>query len=86
MGGAYSMIPECDLIQGFNGTTAAKVNGGDFLSGSDFSLSEAVTPVYNDKVGILTDQYIKMRVSGNNLTEIGQIKQINTVSYLNRPI
>jgi hypothetical protein len=38
---------------GFFGGAASKINGGDFAQGADFSLSSAVTPVINNRIGTL---------------------------------
>lgn len=36
---------------GFYGEAAAKINGGNFSQGADFSLASAVTPVINNMIG-----------------------------------
>lgn len=48
MGNAYDTYDQKDLIFGYQGQTAYKVNGGEFKQGADFSLTNAITPVVND--------------------------------------
>ena len=53
LGNAYDTYDQSDLIRGFQGQVATKVNGGDFSQGADFTLTNATTPVLNDLIGVL---------------------------------
>lgn len=48
MEGAFANLTQEEIIMGFHGVTANKVNRGDFYYGAYLSLSSGVTPVIND--------------------------------------
>lgn len=86
LGDAYDTYDQVDLIMGYYGQVAYKVNGGDFSYGADFSLSNIVTPVFNDIIGMLSEQQLKIKPGGLNVTEVGKIQYLNGESYLNKPV
>ena len=56
MGGAFVNMTISDMIFGFESKVAHKVSGGEFLWGNIFALQSAITPVFNDQVGALSEQ------------------------------
>ena len=48
MGGITMKKKVSEMVSGFNGTIASAVNGGSFLQANELSLSDAVTPVFNE--------------------------------------
>ena len=48
MGGIIMKKKVSEMVSGFNGTIASAVNGGSFLQANELSLSDAVTPVFNE--------------------------------------
>ena len=50
-GGAFADIKVSDMLNGFYNGYAAKVNGGDYILGNDFSLYNVTTPIQNDRIG-----------------------------------
>lgn len=47
----YAFISVHDMLYGFENDVAAKINGGNFYQGNDFSLSNYTAPVINDMSG-----------------------------------
>ena len=86
LGNAYDTYSERDLINGFYGEVAQKINSGNFQQGAYFSLTNVVTPVVNDLIGSLASQQLKIKPGGTDLAEIGQLQYLNGVSYLNRTV
>ena len=40
MGGAYFNYTASELLMGFNSNIAVKINGGDFMAGNDYDLTD----------------------------------------------
>ena len=51
MGGAQHTYKASDFFNGFESVAAKQINGGEFLSGNIYTLSNVTTPVFNDLVG-----------------------------------
>lgn len=47
----YATISVQDMLYGFETDVAAKINGGHFYQGNDFSLSNFTAPIINDMSG-----------------------------------
>ena len=86
MGGYLMNKTAHEMIFGFNSTIAPLVNGGDFLQGNDFALTEAVTPVFNDQIGAVSKQQISMKPGSSTPKKVGMVKWQNGQEQLNRPI
>ena len=71
MGGSlktYSSITE--LIDGFDNNIAARINGGQYYAGYDFSLSSDTTPVFNEKHGSGSKMIYTLHTGFNHLNSV----------------
>lgn len=55
MGGALRTYTAQELINGYENDIAARVNGGQYYGGYDFSIANATTPVFNELIGTVSD-------------------------------
>ena len=75
MGGDLITKKAGQFIKGFDSQIAQRVNGGSFFSGTDFGLQEVVTPVFNDRMGLMSQQITSL-YSGQ-----GEAKDVGIVRY-----
>ena len=50
-GGAYKKLTLYQALMGYKNDVAAKINGGNYIMGDDFSLLNVTTPIVNDQMG-----------------------------------
>ena len=65
---------------------AHKVNGGQFLWGNEFAIQSPVTPIFNDKIGAMSEQEISMYPGTFDPTYTGIVKYQNGQLQLNRMV
>ena len=70
-GGAFIDISVSDMLNGFYNTYAAKINGGSYTLGNDFSLYNVTTPIQNDRLGFQSNVPYGMYTGSNGVDEIG---------------
>ncbi len=83
-GGAYATIKIEDLLYGYESDIAGKINGGDYLLGDDFALSNMTTPIINDQKGFGSAVNFGMLTGSNGVDEIGFLRLINNAAYVNK--
>jgi len=72
------------MLNGFVNTVAAKVNGGEYFLGNDFSLYNVTTPIQNDRMGFQSNVSYGLYTGSNGVDEIGQMRIINEAAYCNK--
>lgn len=79
MGGAYANIKVEDMLDGYNNTEAANVNGGAYFQGYSQSLTSLTQPV--NRVELV--EY-GMYTGSNGVEEIGYLRIIDDVAFTNK--
>jgi hypothetical protein len=83
-GGAYSKLTMDQVLFGYENDVAAKVNGGDYFFGDDFSLSNMTTPIITDQRGFGSNVSFGLYTGSNGDDEIGYLRIMNDVAYVNK--
>jgi len=83
-GGGFVNIKISDMLNGYESDVAAKINGGDYYQGNDFSLSSLATPIRNEIQGLQADVPYGVYTGSNGVDEIGRLRIINEEAYTNR--
>ena len=84
MGYGYAYINVHDMLYGFENDVAAKINGGQFYQGNDFSLSNFTAPIINDMSGLQASVPYGMYTGSNGIDEIGRLRIMNNQADVNR--
>lgn len=83
-GDVYVHYTSDELLNGFYNKAADNINGGDYYNGDIFSLRNFSTPILHNTKGPLVDTSYGMFTGSNGQTEIGQLRLMNNVAYVNR--
>jgi hypothetical protein len=59
------------MLNGYVNDVAAKVNGGTYSLGNDFSLYNVTTPIQNDRIGFQSSVDYGTYTGSNGVDEIG---------------
>ena len=70
MGGALKTYTIEELINGYENDIAARINGGQYYGGYDFSISNSTTPVFNDLIGEISESVYGIYTGSNGIDEI----------------
>jgi len=74
---AYAEYTMTQLLTGFENPYAARLNGGHYAQGDDFSLSNYTTPILNDQTGFGKNVSFGLYTGSNGDDEIGLLRLIN---------
>lgn len=84
MGGALKTYTAEQLMNGYENDIAAKINGGQYYGGYDFSICNDTTPVFNDMLGSVSEATYGIYTGSNGVDEIAEVRTVNGEAFVNR--